>query len=97
MENSESIEASYAKAAENGRSEAPSAYDEVDHHYICFVKALDQLYELDGDLDGPVNRGRLAGDEDVLATKGLDIIRKYADSEEDGTFGLLAMVAAKYD
>jgi len=44
LENLQSIEAAFAKAAENGCSEAPSTHDEVDHHYICFVEASDQLY-----------------------------------------------------
>ncbi len=41
-----------------------------------------------------LNRAPLKEDEDVLASPGLDIIRKYIDSEKDGRFGLLALVEA---
>ena len=92
LESSKEIEDAFIKAAQNGRSEAPSPQDEVDHHYICLVKSSVQVYQLDGDLDGPVHRGPLTGDEDVLARRGLDIIREYTDSEKDGRFGLLALV-----
>lgn len=92
LENSESIEAIHAKAARRGQSEAPSAEDEIEHHYICFVKVSDQLYELDGDRDGPIHRGTLSKDQDVLGDKGLALIKGYTNSVEDGTFGLLAVV-----
>lgn len=92
LENSKLIEAIYIKTAQNTRSEAPFAHNKVDHHYICFVKVANHLYELDGDMDGPINRGYLVRDEDVLNKKELNIVRKYIDSEKDGTFCLLAIV-----
>ena len=92
MENSKEIEDVYAEAAQAGSSEAPSAQDEVDHHYICLVKSSGDLYELDGDLGGPINRGHLTEDEDVIARPGLDVIRKYINSEREGKFCLLALV-----
>lgn len=89
LENSKSIEAAYTKAAKKGCSEAPSAHDKVDNSYICFVKASDELYELDGDMDGPLNRSCLAEDGDVLVSKELDVVRWCTDKKKDGTVGLL--------
>lgn len=92
LETSKELEDFYAKAALSGRLEAPPAEDEVDHHYICLVKSSGQLYELDGDMDGPISRGCLTGGDDVLTKPGLDIVRRYTESQEDGRFGLLALV-----
>ncbi|OJD27499.1 hypothetical protein ACJ73_01112 [Blastomyces percursus] len=90
LEDSEEICRAYAKAAQKGPSDVPIAEDEVDHHYICFVTHSNQLYELDGDVDGPINRGFLAKGEDILTARY--IIRQYTESKIDGTFGLLALV-----
>lgn len=93
LESSKEIENAYAQAAQKGRSEAPSAQDEVDHHYICLVKSPGgHLYELDGDQNGPISRAPLKEEEDVLAGPGLDILRRYIGSGKDGRFGLLALV-----
>ncbi|PGH14958.1 hypothetical protein AJ80_05721 [Polytolypa hystricis UAMH7299] len=92
LEESEEIDRAYARAAQKGASAAPCAEDEVDHHYICFVKHSDQLYELDGDFDGPINRGFLTEDEDILTGSACNIIRQYTKSEPDRTFALLALV-----
>ncbi|KAK5625397.1 hypothetical protein RRF57_001113 [Xylaria bambusicola] len=46
--------------------------DDVDLHYVCFVKTDDgTLWELDGRRKGPIARGQLAADEDVLSDKAL--------------------------
>lgn len=65
--------------------------DEVDHHYICLVKHAGNLYELDGDLDGPINRGAIEENEDMLGP-ALNVVKQYTECEKDGTFSLLALV-----
>ncbi|KKZ68764.1 hypothetical protein EMCG_05631 [[Emmonsia] crescens] len=92
LEDSEEICRAYAKAAQKGASGVPIAKDEVDHHYICFVTHSNQLYELDGDIDGPISRGFLAEGEDILTGSARYIIRQYTESKIDETFGLLALV-----
>ena len=94
LEGLEAIEEAYSEAAQSGSSEAPGAEDEVDYHYVCFIKSSDRLYELDGDRDGPVDRGQLAKGEDILSGKGLEAVRRYIDGEKDGMFGLLAVVSS---
>ncbi len=56
-----------------GATEAPSAQDDVDLHYVCFVKTEDgTLWELDGRRKGPLARVKLGEDEDVLSIKALE-------------------------
>lgn len=87
----------YAAVATQGTSRVPdNAEDEVDFHYVCFVKSRSngRLYELDGDRKGPIDRGLVLGpDEDVLAPGGLNVIREYMERERGNTnFNLMALV-----
>ncbi|EQL32388.1 hypothetical protein BDFG_05402 [Blastomyces dermatitidis ATCC 26199] len=66
LEDSEEICRAYVKAAQKGASDIPIAKDEVDHHYICFVTHSNQLYKLDGDINGSISQGFLAEGEDIL-------------------------------
>lgn len=91
LEDSKKIERAYEGVAKKGSSIAPPAEDEVEHHYICFVEHSNQLYELDGDSDGPINRGFLTEGKDIL-TESARNIRQYTESRMDGAFGLLALV-----
>ena len=96
LESSRELENAHATAAHQGSSSVPNAEDEVDHHYVCFVKGANgNLYELDGDLKGPVDRKiLLSQDEDALIQPGLDAIRDYIVRENggDSNFSLLALV-----
>lgn len=43
-------------------------------HFVSFVKAADGiLWELEGDRKGPINRGKLAEDEDVLSPRAHEL------------------------
>ena len=43
-------------------------------HYVCFVKTVDgRLWEMDGRRKGPLERGTLADNEDVLSAKALTL------------------------
>lgn len=98
LEDSEELEHAYAGVASKGDTEAPeNAEDEVDFHYICFVKShkSGHLYQLDGDRKRPIDLGLLAADDDVLSSKCLDIIRSMFASEDDNiNFSLMALVEA---
>ncbi|KAL8911315.1 MAG: hypothetical protein Q9171_003480 [Xanthocarpia ochracea] len=100
LENSKQLEETYAAAANQGSSSVPNAEDEVDFHYVCFVRGKDGqfLYELDGDLKGPVRRGPLATQEaDSLFEAGLNAVREYIQQENGGDpkFSLMALVDMK--
>ncbi|KAI0172799.1 ubiquitin carboxyl-terminal hydrolase, family 1 [Hypoxylon sp. FL1284] len=97
LENSAEVETAYAAAAGQGSSEAPAnPEDEVDLHYICFVKSRKDghLYELDGDRNGPVSKGSVRGPEDdVLSPGGLNVVRGYINDQEGNlNFSLMALV-----
>ena len=99
IEDSEEIESAYRAAALQGDSDVPeNAEDEVDFHYVCFVKSskTGHLYELDGDRKGPVDHGRLNAGGDVLSGGALKIIQKYIHRENGANvnFSLLALVPA---
>lgn len=44
----------YTSFGEQGQTEAPAAEDNIDLHFVCFVKKGDTIYELDGRRNGPV-------------------------------------------
>jgi len=70
---SQALESAHQSAASTGDTEAPSADDKVDLHFVCFVKTEDNhLWELDGRRKGPLDRGELPAGEDVLGEKALE-------------------------
>lgn len=72
LEGEESLARAHRAAAEKGDTAAPGAEDDVELHYVCFVKGNDgRLWELDGRRKGPLERGVLASGEDVLSEKAL--------------------------
>lgn len=95
MEGDPELEKVYTQVAQTGDTEAPDdPEEEVDYHYICFVKTQDNhLYQLDGDRKRPIDLGSIAADEDVLSDKCLDVIRAMIKQEEgDVHFSLMALV-----
>ncbi|KAF4845039.1 Ubiquitin carboxyl-terminal hydrolase isozyme L3 [Colletotrichum siamense] len=97
LEASTELEDAYSSIATKGDTAAPaSAEDEVDFHYICFVKSPDtgHLYELDGDRKGPVDRGVPDEEQRVdLGQKSLDIVRQFiAQGGDNIGFSLMALV-----
>jgi ubiquitin carboxyl-terminal hydrolase L3 len=96
LESSEELRSLYAAAAKEGSTEAPDAEEDVDFHYVCFVKPSTSsfIYELDGDRKGPKARGRPTSPEhDMLTGVGLQILRDTIDRENDldGRFSLMAL------
>lgn len=88
---SPALEAAHRDAAAQGDTSAPAAEADVDLHYVCFVKSKDNhLWEMDGSRKGPLQRGALAADEDVLSEKGLDLgVRSFLKREEQAGRGEL--------
>jgi ubiquitin carboxyl-terminal hydrolase L3 len=86
---SQALETAHQAAASGGDTSAPAAEDNVDLHYVCFVKSQkNQLWELDGRRKGPLNRGELSPDEDVLSEKALDLgVRSFLKRETEAGGG----------
>ena len=71
---SQALEAAHATAAAKGDSTAPEAEANIDLHFVAFVKDKDNmLWELDGRRKGPLARGKLGVDDDVLSEKGQEL------------------------
>ncbi|KAG8167301.1 hypothetical protein KVR01_002990 [Diaporthe batatas] len=72
IEASGPLATAHQSAASQGDTAAPQANDDVDLHYVCFVKTSDgTLWELDGRRKGPLEKGKLDANEDVLSEKAL--------------------------
>ncbi|KAL8737074.1 MAG: hypothetical protein Q9181_002030 [Wetmoreana brouardii] len=91
LETTPAIARAHASAAAQGDTAAPSADDKVDLHFVSFIKsANNNLWELDGRRKGPLNRGQLGAEDDVLAEKALDLgVRRFLKREEEGEGGEL--------
>ncbi|KAJ9666301.1 ubiquitinyl hydrolase 1 [Coniosporium apollinis] len=99
LEDSDELEAAYKAVALQGDSEVPTDPEaEVDFHYVCFVKsdADSHIYELDGDRKGPVDRGSIGTNEDLLSERGLEVVKQFIEREEGQNlnFSLMALVPA---
>jgi len=95
LESSTDLEEIYRKAALRGSTAPPMPEEEVDLHYVCFIKALNgTIYEMDGDADGPVKTDvMLRDDQDLLELSALECVRRcIARNKENVNFGLLALV-----
>ena len=81
--NSTALESAHENAASQGQSEAPGANDEIDLHFVCFLKdEKNHLWEMDGRRKGPLDRGQLGETEDVLSENALDLgPRKFIQRE----------------
>lgn len=83
--NSRALEAAHATAASKGDTSAPDAEANVDLHFVAFVKDQEgELWELDGRRKGPLKRGRLGADDDVLSEKGQALgVQAFLKREEE--------------
>ncbi|CAN8099085.1 unnamed protein product [Discula destructiva] len=75
---SQPFEDAHALVAPLGDTDAATSGPEADRHsgqhFVSFVKGDDgNLWELEGSRKGPINRGKLAEDEDVLSPKALEL------------------------
>ncbi|KAK3074101.1 ubiquitinyl hydrolase 1 [Teratosphaeriaceae sp. CCFEE 6253] len=92
LEDTHALETAHQEAANLGDTAAPSATDEVDLHYVCFVKDRDDghLWEMDGRRKGPLDRGALDAEDDVLSENALQLgVRAFLKREEEAGGGEL--------
>ncbi|MCJ1432881.1 ubiquitinyl hydrolase 1 [Xylographa pallens] len=95
---SEALVAAHRSAAQIGDTEAPPAEDEKDlQHFISYVKADDgHLWELEGGWHGPLDRGELGPEEDVLSEEALRLgigafLKEAQDEGGELRFSLVAL------
>lgn len=62
------------KSVENvGDTWADPSTDHIGQHFVAYVKAEGKLWELEGAREGPLERGTLGEDEDVLSPRALQL------------------------
>ena len=68
---------------------APAADAKVDLHFVAFVKSAENnLWELDGARKGPLNRGKLPPEEDVLGEVAVGLgPKRFLQREQEAAGG----------
>ncbi|KAJ5741134.1 hypothetical protein N7493_001006 [Penicillium malachiteum] len=91
---SEFLEAAHMDAAAQGSSAAPSPHDDNHHHFIGFVQTPGGVWELNGGMNGPLRRGSLSTEFDLLSEEGLALtVNDFLDEAAKGGYGEMSMVA----
>ncbi|KAK8095396.1 hypothetical protein PG999_013418 [Apiospora kogelbergensis] len=86
--NNAAFEAAHKSVEALGDTSAVETAGHSGQHFVAFVKAGGKLWELEGDRKGPIDRGGLNDDEDVLSRRALEmglgrIIRLGKDHDTD--------------
>jgi ubiquitin carboxyl-terminal hydrolase L3 len=71
--NNEPFELAHKSVEQAGDSAADLTGEREGGHFVSFVKSCGKLWELEGSRKGPLERGSLADDEDVLSPRALDM------------------------
>ena len=88
------LEEAHMDAASRGSSAAPSPRDENHHHFLAFVQKDGQVWELNGGMNGPLLRGTLQDEEDLLSANGLKLtVQDFLTAAEQGAFEEMSIVA----
>ena len=83
--NSEPFELAHKSVEQAGDSYADPTSERNGRHFVSFVKSGGKLWELEGSRKGPLERGSLADDEDVLSPQALDMsIKRIIKLNMDG-------------
>jgi ubiquitin carboxyl-terminal hydrolase L3 len=92
--NSKFLEEAHMDAASEGCSIVPLPQDECGFHFVAFVKKAGEVWELNGGLNGPLLRGSLETDLDLLSDQGLDLtVRDFLHSAETEVHRGISIVA----
>jgi ubiquitin carboxyl-terminal hydrolase L3 len=96
---SDVLEMVHRAAAEEGDSDVPAAEDRVSYGFTAFVRGKDgHLWELEGRRKGPVDRGVVHPDEDLLSERCLGLsLFPYINREKvnETRFSCIALVNAE--
>jgi ubiquitin carboxyl-terminal hydrolase L3 len=98
LEASQELEAIYTTAALQGDSARPkNAEDDVDFHYVCFVKSTERghIYELDGDRKGPIDKGACPTRESALPRGYRRILEEFIEQNGSGNLNFSLIALAK--
>lgn len=70
--NNQAFEEAHKSVEQEGDSYTDAQVEREGGHFVSFVKSGGRLWELEGDRKGPLDRGALDDDEDVLSPKALE-------------------------
>ncbi|PIK34742.1 hypothetical protein BSL78_28438 [Apostichopus japonicus] len=62
MESDKSLSVAHEESAQEGQTEAPSAEDHVNNHFIALINKDGCIYEMDGRKEFPINHGATTAD-----------------------------------
>ncbi|KAL4744271.1 hypothetical protein BDW72DRAFT_188913 [Aspergillus terricola var. indicus] len=83
--NSEPFELAHKSVEKAGDSYADPTDERDGGHFVTFVKSGGKLWELERSRKGPLERGSLADDEDILSLRALDMgIKRIIKLNADG-------------
>ena len=97
LEDSDAFEQAHAEAARMGDTGGVGPGEKNGQHFVTFVKARDgHLWELEGGRKGPLDRGALKEEEDVLSPAALEkglgrLIRIETENGGDLRFSAIAL------
>lgn len=81
LENDESIRVMHESSAQEGQTEAPSADERVNLHFISFVNVGGQLYELDGRKLFPILHGKTS--EETFLEDAVEVCKLFMARDPD--------------
>lgn len=91
FESCQSIATAHEQATNEGQTDAPSASDSVEYHFICFIHRLDTIYEMDGRARAPINRGPTS--QKTFLKDAMKVCESYVKSDPSNpNFSILAFV-----
>lgn len=71
--NSTTFERAHKSVEQVGDTPAMPSAEHIGQHFVAYVKEKGRLWELEGSRKGPLDRGGLEDDEDVLSPKALEM------------------------
>lgn len=90
LEKDDSIRVTHESSAQEGQTEAPSADERVNLHFIAFVNVGGQLYELDGRKPFPIVHGNTS--EETLLEDAVEVCKVFMARDPDEVcFTLIAL------
>lgn len=92
----------YSSFSQQGQTEAPQAEENVELHFVSFIKKGSKIYELDGRRTGPVLLDTTANvDKDILSNDSVSKrVKKYMSLVTDDNalnFALMGLAPSMYD
>ncbi|KAI0124659.1 ubiquitin carboxyl-terminal hydrolase [Xylariales sp. AK1849] len=73
LHSSTPFELAHKSVEQAGDTAALPTTEHAGQHFVAYIKADGRLWELEGSRKGPLSRGNLSDDEDVLSHRALDL------------------------